>query len=140
MSDKHEDKHLARLAALTEDLRPDEALDDAVTLLTLAEATVDLDATADLTSGVMDAIEIEALAQRTASLEPGDTFVDAVMGQVKAQAPASSGAWPALWRSGRAALVAAAAVAAGFVAYAGYVQSAFDSEVLANVDSIEVDE
>ncbi|MBL9021878.1 MAG: hypothetical protein JNL21_06735 [Myxococcales bacterium] len=140
MTDKLEEKRLEQLGASTDDLRPDDALDDAVLLAAAADATRLLDAGPGLDDQVLAAVALESLAQRTSALEPSGGFTDAVMRQLQIEAPASSGAWPTFLRSGRAALVAAAAVAAGLVSYAGYVESMFDDDIMANVDSVEVGE
>lgn len=143
MSDPHDSKRLRALAAMTEGLEPEAALEDAVLLAAAAEATSDLDPGAAFDAAVLDSVEVERLAQRTDDLAPDAAITDAVMARIGSQVageaePRSSSTWPGVVRSARAALVAAAAIAAGTVLYAGYVESTFDSDVMANVDVVEV--
>jgi hypothetical protein len=142
MSDSRDPRSLRELAALTEGLRPDDALSDEVLLAAAAEATRDLDTGSGFDSALMDAVQLEHLARRTEGLGPHARLTDEVMARIAAdaEAPRSSAPWPGLLRSGRAALVAAAAIAATTVLYAGYVETTFDSDVIANVDAIEVGE
>lgn len=144
MSDARDSKRLKELAAMTEGLHPDEALAEDVLLAAAAEATREMDASPAFDSAVMAAVEVERLAQQTDDLAPDAALTDVVMSRIadaapaEAEAPRSSSPWSGVVRSARAALVAAGAIAAGMVLYAGYVEVTFDSDVMANVDMVEV--
>lgn len=118
------DQELARLAAATSDLTPNDAFTDAV-----------LRAASDAESPLARA------ARATGVLEPDAAFTDAVLDAVRA-APAS--AQPAfsdgIVRAGRAAVVVAALAAAASVLLFFQTQSQIDAAIMASVDPVEVSE
>ena len=152
------DAVLLRAAAeATSDLDADPALTDAIMARldseTLAARSADLDADPALTDAIMARVELEALAAATADIDAARALGDAVMAALGAEAapapvtvvpattpPRSAGSWAQTLRSGRAALVAAVAVAASTVLYAGYVEDTLDSTAIASLGSVEAGE
>jgi hypothetical protein len=153
MSERDSHGRLADLAAATEALKPDASLTDDVLLAAFAESTRELSPAAALDEEVMLAAELDEHGRATSELEPSARFVDAVIEAVSREpgavvdsgtkaAPSSRSRIAPLSfiRSGRAALVAAASIAAGTILYAVHVEQAFDADVMASVDSVEAGE
>jgi hypothetical protein len=152
MSERDSQGRLADLAATTEALEPDASLTDDVLLAAFAESTRELAPAAALDEEVMLAAELDEHGRATSELEPSARFVDAVIEAVSREpgavdsgtkaAPSSRSRIAPLSfiRSGRAALVAAASIAAGTILYAVHVEQAFDADVMASVDSVEAGE
>jgi hypothetical protein len=145
--DRENQERLAGIATATEDLAPEASLGDEVVLTAAREATSQIDAAGDVTDAVMLSIELDELGRRTDALAPSDAFTDAVLASAEAEAPPAtellqSSRWPSrtLIRSSRAALFAAAAVAAVSVGYATYVENRIDTDVLSSVAAVELDE
>ncbi len=145
--DRENQQRLAGIAAATEDLAPEASLGDEVALSAAREATSEIQAADDVTEAVMLSIELDELGRQTDSLAPSDRFTDAVLAAAQAEPPPASellqsSRWPSmtLIRSSRAALFAAAAVAAVSVGYATYVENRIDSDVLSSVAAVELDE
>lgn len=148
--DRENQDRLAGIATATEDLAPEASLADEVVLSASREATSGIEAPGDITDAVMLSIELDELGRKTDALAPSDGFVDAALLAVRESndaAPVESilhptSRWPArsLIRSGRAALFAAAAVAAVSVGYATYVENRIDTDVLSSVAAVELDE
>jgi len=122
--DAHERDPIADLEALaraTDDLRPTDALVDAL--------MQELDPLA---------LELGRAAKETADLAPIDAFTAAVMSKI---APSGEVAWPSsVVRWARVALLGAAAAAVLSLWFSSRAESAYDAAVLGSVAVVEVDE
>lgn len=133
----------------------------------IADRTDMIQPRAALTSRIMDAVQIaaaesragsdidplERIAMRTARLDASPGFDDRVMKRVRSSARTSSASRSdervgfagsatreGLARNGVRALFAAAAVAAAAMIYAGVSERNLDSDVLANMDPVDLGE
>lgn len=119
---EHVEQELARLAAATSDVKPDDGFADAV-----------LRAAADAGD------PLARIGRATAEIEPAAAFTDAVMEAVRAE-PARPAISEGIVRTGRAAIVIAALAAAASVLLFFRTQSQLDAAIMASVDTIEVSE
>ena len=130
----HQDRNspLDELARATDDLRPANAVVDAVMERVTASAASS------------SPESLQTLAALTDELCPADGFADEVMRRVHAVgAPRQAGGWfsaEGMVRSGRAALLVAAAVAAGFLVYGSYAERLLYGESMASVAPVEASE
>jgi hypothetical protein len=120
-----------QLGRATDDVRPEDGVVDAV----MARVTA--------VAASSSAEPLQALASLTAELCPDDGLADEVMRRVQTIPRRNAGGWfsaEGMVRSGRAALLMAAAVAAGFLVYGSYAERQLYDDGVAAVAPVEASE
>lgn len=116
------DQQLARLAAATSDIRPDDGFTDAI-----------------LRAAIDAGDPLARAARATENIEPSAAFTDAVLDAVRT-GPVRPAFTEGIVRAGRAAVVVAALAAAASVLLFFQTQNQIDAAIMSSVDPVEVSE